>query len=167
MTVDGSLARPERFWSSVVRAVQLAAPDMILNAADAVEAVSGDGADEIVQVLVDDVLERPNDADPITVIVDDGHLLDQSCWSGIEWLIGHQPPGLHVVVVSRADPPFSTARLKALGWMTEVRHTDLALTREETATLLNRWTAGPVAEELIDACMPAPRGGRLVCASLR
>ena len=35
--------------------------------------------------------------------------------------------------------------------MTEVRHTDLALTREEAATLLSRWTAGPVTEALIDA----------------
>ena len=151
ITVDRSLTRPERFWPSVVRAVQLAVPDMILNAPDVVESVGEDGADEIVRVLVDDLLQRPEDTDPITVIIDDAHLLDQPCWSGIEWVIGHQPPGLHLVIVSRADPPFPTARFKAFGWMTEIRHTDLALTREETATLVSRWTGGPVAEDLIDA----------------
>ena len=104
MTVDRALAHPERFWPSVVRAVQLATPDTILDAADTVESVSGDRAEEIAQVLVEDLLRWPPDAEPVTVIIDDAHLLDRSCWSGIEWVLAHQPPGLHLVIVSRRRP---------------------------------------------------------------
>ena len=59
MTVDRALGHAERFWPSVVHAVQLATPEMILDAADAVESVSGDRADEIAQALVEDLLRWP------------------------------------------------------------------------------------------------------------
>ena len=35
--------------------------------------------------------------------------------------------------------------------MTEIRHTDLVLTRDETATLADRWSGGPLREDLVDA----------------
>ena len=51
------------------------------------------------------------------------------------------PPALHVVLASRADPPFPLARLRARGQLAELRAADLRFTAEEAAA-------------------PAARGGR-------
>ena len=53
----------------------------------------------------------------------------------------HLPPGVHLVLASRSDPPLPLARLRAGGQLAELRAGDLRFTAEEAAALL-RETAG-------------------------
>jgi LuxR family transcriptional regulator, maltose regulon positive regulatory protein len=59
------------------------------------------------------------------------------------FLLEHLPPGVHLVLASRADPPPPLARLRAAGRLAELRAGDLRFTAEEAAALL-RETAGDV-----------------------
>lgn len=137
ITLDPAIAHPETFWPIVVRALRGLVPGAVL---DALDAASADRVDPptLVRELVDDLLRMP-DASPITLVVDDAHLLGPDVWHDIEWLVGHQPGTLHLTLISRTDPTFSIARLRATGNLTEIRHRDLSLTLAETEAVLDRW----------------------------
>ncbi len=44
------------------------------------------------------------------------------------FLLDHQPPSLHLVLVGREDPPLPLPRLRGRGQMVEIRATDLRFT---------------------------------------
>src|ERR1019366_9365548 len=49
----------------------------------------------------------------------------------------HLPPGLHVVIASRADPALPLARWRARGELVEIRAAELRFTPDEAAAYLN------------------------------
>ena len=59
------------------------------------------------------------------------------------FLLEHRPPGLHLALTSRSDPPLALARLRAGGQLTELRAADLRFTPEEAAALLQQVAAAP------------------------
>ncbi len=74
----------------------------------------------------------------IVLVLDDYHLIDdQSIHKTLTFLIEHQPPQLHLVLISREDPPLHLSLLRGRGEMTEIRLADLRFTTQETSTLLN------------------------------
>jgi LuxR family maltose regulon positive regulatory protein len=58
------------------------------------------------------------------------------------FLIEHLPPGVHVVLSSRADPPLPLARLRGRGQLVELRAAELRFTVDEAAHML-RDALGP------------------------
>ena len=57
------------------------------------------------------------------------------------FLLEHRPPGLHLALASRSDPPLALARLRARGQLTELRAADLRFTPGEAAALLRQVAA--------------------------
>ncbi len=149
LSIDESLARRERFWPAFVRAVQLALPDRILDAADLIGADTVDGG-LVARAVVNDLLGMNDEDGPAVIVVDDAHLIETDAWRDLEWVVNHQPPALHLVLVSRSDPPFPVARLRALGRVSEARQGDLAFTREETHELVARRAGSATPAELAD-----------------
>jgi LuxR family maltose regulon positive regulatory protein len=56
--------------------------------------------------------------------------------AAVAFLLEHLPPGLHLVIASREDPPLPLPRLRARRQLTEVRAADLGFSVEEAAALL-------------------------------
>lgn len=73
----------------------------------------------------------------ILLILDDYHVINSD---HIHWHLtsfcAHQTPGLHLVVLTRADPPLQLARLRAYGKLTELRAEQLRFDSRETVTFL-------------------------------
>ena len=57
------------------------------------------------------------------------------------FLLEHRPPGLHLVLASRSDPPLALARLRGRGQLAELRAAELRFTADEAAALLRQGTA--------------------------
>ena len=75
---------------------------------------------------------------PIVLILDDYHwITDPICQRSIELLIEREAKNLSLAVSSRSDPQLPLGRLRASGELLELRASDLSLTLEETARLLN------------------------------
>ncbi len=73
-----------------------------------------------------------------TLVLDDYHLIDSAAiHEGITFLVDHLPPQMHLVLVTRADPPLSFSRWRARNQMTEFRARDLRFTAQEAAAFLN------------------------------
>ncbi len=81
-------------------------------------------------------------AEPFVLVLDDYHLIEEpAVHLALRALVDNQPAKLHLVIISRADPPIGVAGLRARGRLTEVRAGDLRFTSEETATFLNELMA--------------------------
>ncbi len=73
----------------------------------------------------------------LIVVLEDYHFVTNSTVHALtDMLIEHAPPGLHLVISARSDPPLALARLRARGMLAELRIPDLRLTPEEVVTLL-------------------------------
>ena len=86
-------------------------------------------------------------------------------------LLRHWPQHLHLVLVSRSNPPLPLANLRARGQVAEIRTRDLRFRPDETAEFLNRAAAVPLSPSAIDLLHERLEGWiaglRLVTLSLR
>ncbi|HET7245830.1 MAG TPA: LuxR C-terminal-related transcriptional regulator [Streptosporangiaceae bacterium] len=74
---------------------------------------------------------------PVTLVLDDVHVLhNRECQAALSALADHVPPGSHLVLAGRAQPPVRLARLRAEARLTEIGPTDLVLSTAEAASLL-------------------------------
>ncbi len=55
----------------------------------------------------------------------------------LSFVLEHQPPQMHLVILSREDPPLPLARLRARGQVVEIRQNDLRFTAEEAVEFLH------------------------------
>ena len=77
-------------------------------------------------------------AGDLVLVLDDYHVIDApEVQQGMAFWVDHLPPGVHVVIASRADPALPLARWRARGELAEIRAAELRFTAEEAAAYLN------------------------------
>lgn len=70
--------------------------------------------------------------EPLLIVLDDYHVIEQrTIQDALQQLIDRLPPQLHVVLLTRADPPLALARLRARNALLEIRMHDLRFDTEE------------------------------------
>jgi LuxR family maltose regulon positive regulatory protein len=85
---------------------------------------------------VDEATARADDG-RIVLVFDDVHVVASTAARATLAALAAQPPeGLSVAFASRTDPPLPVARLRTQGLLTELRSTELAMTRPEASALL-------------------------------
>ena len=141
LSLDAADNDPVRFWRHTVAALDRARPGIgeragLLLGPPALASFEG-----LVTALINDLAAQPGDGE-VLLVLDDYHLIDaQPVHASLAFLLEHLPPGLHLVLASRADPPLPLARLRAGGQLSELRTADLRFSTEEAAALL-RESAG-------------------------
>jgi LuxR family maltose regulon positive regulatory protein len=79
------------------------------------------------------------DRQPFCLLLDDYHVIhNQVVHQGVNFLLDHRPPALHLVIATRSDPSLPLARLRGRGAMLELRQVDLCFTIEEADHFLTR-----------------------------
>jgi LuxR family maltose regulon positive regulatory protein len=80
----------------------------------------------------------------LALVLDDLHHLTQpGVQRGLQWLLDHAPPNLHLVLLTRVPPPLSLARARAQGQTLEIGARELRFTAAETQAFL-QVLLGPV-----------------------
>jgi LuxR family maltose regulon positive regulatory protein len=73
---------------------------------------------------------------PWVLVLDDVHELRSSeALAALRLIVDRAPPGLSVVLCTRADPPVALGRMRLAGRLGEIRNADLEFTPDETADL--------------------------------
>jgi LuxR family maltose regulon positive regulatory protein len=91
---------------------------------------------EILIALINDLIRAGADR---LLVLDDYHAIrDFAVHDLVAFLLTHQPPGFHVAIGTREDPPLPLARMRARDQVTEVREGALRFTAEEAATFLTQ-----------------------------
>jgi LuxR family maltose regulon positive regulatory protein len=125
---------PALFWTYLVTAMRTAVPDLG-EAALPLFAYPAASSDAALAALLNEIETLPHD---LVLALDDYHLIESSeVHNGMAFILEHQPPQLHLVIVTRVDPPLPLALLRARGQLVEVRANELRFTSDEAANYLN------------------------------
>jgi len=82
------------------------------------------------------VSQGDHEGRPYVLVLDDYHLITaQPIHEALTFLLGHLPPQMHLVIISRQDPPFPLPRLRGRGQVTEMCQNDLRFTFEDKSAL--------------------------------
>src|SRR6478672_3755956 len=140
--LDGGDSDPARFWRYAVAALEGARPGLAGRVSPLLGPPLPRSFEGLVTALVNELAADPG-PDGALLVLDDYHLVDSGpVHESVALLLENLPPGLRVVVSSRASPPLPLARLRARGQLAELRAADLRFTPEEAAALLGE-AAGP------------------------
>lgn len=102
---------------------------------------------QLVAALSNEIERLPARA---VLVLDDYHTIrGKVVHDFLSKLLRHWPQRLHLVLISRSNPPWPLANLRAKGGVTEVRTRDLRFTLEETAAFLERALAAPVSRSAV------------------
>jgi len=138
---------PVRFWSYVLAALKEVWPGTGKSAESLLQvlAAAGDRSrplQSILTALVNDLVgaQAGNEtACPVVLVLDDYHTIHApAIHDSLAFFLDYLPPGVHVVMLTRADPPLPLARLRARDQLLELRAVDLRFTADEVDFFLNR-----------------------------
>jgi len=142
-----------RFWSYVCTALDslLGAPasDVGIRALTLLRSPQPPPIETIMQPLLNALAGLQRDA---ALVLDDYHVVDSpTIHHALVFLLDHLPPWLHLIIITRADPPLPLSRLRARGDLMEIRAADLRFTHAEAATFLNTAVGVPLPPGSVDA----------------
>ena len=141
LSLDAADNDPVRFWRHVVAALDRARSGIGERIGLLLGPPTPASFEGLVTALINELAAQRGDGE-VLLVLDDYHRIDaQPVHGSLGYLLEHLPPGLHLVLASRADPPLPLARLRAGGQLTELRAADLRFTAAEAAELL-RESAG-------------------------
>ena len=84
----------------------------------------------LTEVLVSELQDL---RDPAVLVLEDYHNIDKpEIHELVEQMVEGLPPAVHVVVMTRVDPPWPTMRWRTRGWLSQLRASDLRFSVEET-----------------------------------
>ncbi len=84
------------------------------------------------------------------LVLDDYHTIqDTAVHDFLSALLRHWPSQLHLVLISRSNPPLPLAKLRATGQVTEIRTRDLRFGPDESAEFLSKVLRSPVSESTV------------------
>jgi LuxR family transcriptional regulator, maltose regulon positive regulatory protein len=126
---------PTRFWVYVVEALRIVEPGVGTAALVALARPSADLYRAVLPGLLNDLHAVGS---PLVLVLDDYHLItNPACHQTLTFFLDHLPPGVHVALAGRTDPPLPLARMRGRGELAEIRVADLQFTDEEAVALLN------------------------------
>jgi len=146
VTLDERDADLRDFLGYVLAAVRQVAPEARLLS----EAMLKSGPLPPVSVVARQVVNDLNDIQhPFGLVLDDYHHIRAGTPPNdvVSELLDHPPRSLHLVIVTRRDPPLPLSRLLARGQATEIRAADLRFTTDEATEFLTEKLRLPIDRE--------------------
>ena len=118
LSLDAGDNDPARFWRHMVAALDRVRPGISERMAPLLGPSAPPSFEPLVTALINEVAGQP-DADEALLVLDDYHVISsQPVHESLGFLLEHRPPGLHLALTSRSDPPLALARLRARGQLT-------------------------------------------------
>ncbi|HSF83066.1 MAG TPA: LuxR C-terminal-related transcriptional regulator [Anaerolineales bacterium] len=136
LSLDKNDNDPARFLAYLIAALQNVDPDIGQAAQAMMQSPQPPPPDVFLTALVNDLASIPP---PFILVLDDYHVVQSmSVHQQLGFLVEHKPPQMHLVLITREDPPLPLALLRARGQIVEIRQKDLRFSLEESADFLKR-----------------------------
>ncbi|MFC2165951.1 LuxR C-terminal-related transcriptional regulator [Acidobacteriota bacterium] len=134
-SIDSSDNNPVLFYSYVIAALQTV--DKNIGKA-ALGMLQSPHPPPLESALITALNSIPPCLHHFALVLDDYHLVDNvKIHNALAFLIDHLPTQMHLILATRADPPFHLARLRARNQLSEIRAIDLCFTAEEIEDLFS------------------------------
>ena len=130
-----------RFLSYLIAALQQVNPAIGAELQPLLQTESDVPVEPVLTALVNEITDYGSNSATgagFVLVLDDYHFIsDFRIHEALDFLIDHIPPCMHLVILSRIDPPIPLGRLRVLRAMSEFRQADLQFNMEEATTFLN------------------------------
>jgi LuxR family maltose regulon positive regulatory protein len=124
------------FWTYVIAALRTLQPELGERSLSLLQSSHMLPIETMLIDLLNDVAARSGE---FVLVLDDYHEIENpAIHQSLAFLLDQLPPMLHLVLLSRANPPLAVGHLRARGQLLELRASDLRFTAAETASFLNR-----------------------------
>jgi LuxR family maltose regulon positive regulatory protein len=136
LSLDEGDNDPARFWAYFIAAVQMLNPEIGLGAQAWLQSSQLPDFKTVLTTLINEIAAFP---DVFAHVFDDYHVIENADIDrGLAFMLEHQPPNMHLVINSRADPDLPLSRRRARGQLVEIRAADLRFTFDEASLFLNQ-----------------------------
>lgn len=136
LVLDESESNLAQFLAYLIAALRTVHPERFGAIAAVLSTPELPSVEHIAQLLGNDIQNLEAE---VHLILDDFHLVDHASpvHELLQNLLNHPPENLHLILLTRRDPPFALSRLRANAQLVDLRMSDLQFRREETEELLN------------------------------
>ncbi len=148
LSLDEEDNEPRRFLQYLVAALQKVVPAV---PGDAVQMLKGTSPADLQPLLTVLINEISVQSEPIVLVLDDLHIIHaKPVLDALGFLLEHIPPELHLILLSRSDPPLPLARMRARNQVLDVRAEHMRFDPQEVTAFLQdvmdlRLSAGDIA----------------------
>ncbi len=125
---------PAHFWAYVITACRAFDPGLGKATLAALRSSRLSSLEAPVASLLNDLATAPTAG--ILVLEDYRAITSSQVHAGVAYLVDHLPATLHLVLITRAEPPLPLGRLRAHNQVSEIGAADLRFTPEETGAFL-------------------------------
>ncbi|MBK7919920.1 MAG: hypothetical protein IPJ94_27425 [Chloroflexi bacterium] len=157
------------FTAYLFAAIKMAFPDISLDSEALLKTPTPLPPSILARSLLNDLDQIKK---PSILVLDDLHVIhDKAIFDFLTEIMEHPPRALHMVLISRQDPPLPVASLRVYRRITEIRMRDLRFKPPEAAKLLNQVLQREIEEDLANEWTRQTEGWptalHLVALSLR
>ena len=136
LTLDDRDNDPGRFWRYFLEALGQLLPGSAEAAQGLLRSPQAPPVATLLATLLNDLHGLPEDA---ALVLDDYHVIGSTeIHEAMIFLLENLPVRLHLIIATRADPPFPLSRLRASGDLLELRASDLRFGLADAETYLNQ-----------------------------
>jgi LuxR family transcriptional regulator, maltose regulon positive regulatory protein len=140
LSLDGGDNDPARFWRYVAAALEGVRSGISERVAPLLGGAGPPPLEVVATVVINQLTVVPGEG-AVTLVLDDYRLVEApAVHASVAFLLDRLPPGLRLLLASRADPPLPLARLRGRGQLAELRERDLRFTLAESTALLREAT---------------------------
>ena len=169
LSLDEQVDDPRRFFAYVIAALRTIDETSCRDTEVMLEGSELPPAPVLAGHLSNDLEEI---GEPFLFVIDDYHRIhDSAIHAVIQNLMRYPPRPLHLVLVTRHDPPLPMAGLRSRSGVVEIREQDLRFNREETRAAIQSMAEVSVGDETLVHLHAELEGWvvglRLVCLALR
>lgn len=135
LSLDAQDNDPVRFWNYVIGAIQTASPQTAEKTLPLMQEPNPLPIENFLSVLGNELASLPN---PFALVLDDYHDIETSIiHKELEFFIECLPPSVHLIIITRSDPPLPLARMRARHQLLELHTSDLRFSGDEIVTFFN------------------------------
>jgi len=147
---------PVRFLSYLIAALQNIQEGLGQDTSAMVQGTQSPMDEVIASLLINELSTVSNE---FALVLEDYHVIEQrEIHQLIIFLLEHLPPHMHLVILTRSDPPFPLARLRARGELLEIRAKDLQFSFDNTATFFHDMPGLNLSDENVQILLDRTEG---------
>ena len=136
VSLDESDNDPVRFFSYLITALHQTNASIGKTCLEMLQSPNPPPYETLTTSLINDLVTSDQG---FILTLDDYHLIEtREIHDSLTYLLDNLPSNLHLVIISRAEPPLPIAKLRAQSQLSELHAADLRFTQTEAATFLNQ-----------------------------
>lgn len=147
ISLDAGDNDPVRFWRYVITATQTFDAAAGNSALTLLHKSQQSSFEAMLTIFINELAQLPSRS---VLILEDYHVItSRQVHETLTFLLDHLPNTLHLMLITRSDPPLPLARLRGRGDLYELRAADLRFSPVETETFLRQTLPFPLSAEAI------------------